>query len=470
MCNHRHVIVTTLAFAFGSSRITSAQDWVSAIKIAPPPSDGDRLKIAATSHGGLYFCGAFRDAVQLADHRLTSAGKRDVFLAKLDPDGNFLWATSGGSAHDEWPYHFSEGKGGSVVIIGNSELHYNLGTLRFGKCTIENGAADSFAACYAPDGKCLSLAGIRDCDANSAACGDAQGRITAAWVGADRGGCIPLNPGAPRSLCALRRNSIPVDEQGQSEYLGYGKDMRVTTVAAIGDSASFVAGSFVKQGQLGKRYWTQFNSRGTRDIFVAKITDRYETSWVRQAGAARIVPGELTENQAFAIDVDGNGNCYVAGIVQGHCKFGGLGTTANGESDGFLAKYRSDGTCVWVRQLGGPGQDLATRLVVDSDGDSTVLGWFEKEAQLGKSLLRAGSSKSLFLARYDSEGNCRWGVSADIVAPTGLQLDDYTLAVDPMGDVTVAGWFIDSARLGKFALTSTAETLFLARISQSRDP
>ena len=46
----------------------------------------------------------------------------------------------------------------------------------------------------------------------------------------------------------------------------------------------------------------------------------------------------------------------------------------------FLAKYRTDGTCIWAVRAGGDGTDVPKSIVVDQKGNVLIAGNFTSEA------------------------------------------------------------------------------------------
>ena len=71
----------------------------------------------AVDASGVYITGDFQGIVDFdpgtGTNNLTSAGGRDIFISKLDPSGNFLWAENTGSTSDD------EGQSIAVDVSGN---------------------------------------------------------------------------------------------------------------------------------------------------------------------------------------------------------------------------------------------------------------------------------------------------------------------------------------------------------------
>jgi len=70
---------------------------------AAPANDRFLNGIALDATGNIALAGAFRGTLSLggACSPLVSAGDQDMFVAKLDPDGDCLWAQAYGSDEDD---------------------------------------------------------------------------------------------------------------------------------------------------------------------------------------------------------------------------------------------------------------------------------------------------------------------------------------------------------------------------------
>jgi len=74
--------------------------WLWAKKAGGTSSDTGR-SIATDSEGNSYVIGTFYKTAAFGDTELTSSGSTDIFVAKLDSNGNWLWAKqAGGSSTD----------------------------------------------------------------------------------------------------------------------------------------------------------------------------------------------------------------------------------------------------------------------------------------------------------------------------------------------------------------------------------
>jgi len=118
-----------------------------------------------------------------------------------------------------------------------------------------------------------------------------------------------------------------------------------------------------------------------------------DTAWVR-----RYDGGEIDEDWASDMTVDGDGNIYVVGT----------GYAGNLSLDIILQKYDSAGALQWTAVHNGEedDEDSASALVVDGNGNIYVCGWSYQQynAGMGMITIKYGpDGDSLWLAAYDHD-------------------------------------------------------------------
>lgn len=123
--------------------------------------------------------------------------------------------------------------------------------------------------------------------------------------------------------------------------------------------------------------------------------------WFRDlpnAGIGEDMPGTMA--------VDKAGNIIVAGGFKGDFKPGKTTFSSAGGMDIFLAKYKSDGTHIWSKRIGGPGIDYATSIAVDSAGTIALTGFIAEGADIGGGAQLSG--RRIFVATFSADGNVVW--------------------------------------------------------------
>jgi len=170
------------------------------------------------------------------------------------------------------------------------------------------------------------------------------------------------------------------------------------------DSPTFTAGSsnLVRQSASGG------------DCFVMKFNSSGSLTWMNQGSYAA----------GTCLTFDSANNCYVGGALLGPAVFTGL-NPSNQITTNFLAKYTSTGTLLWVRG------DVTMGNCLDADKAQNLYtaGTFSNIAQFGSITLTNYSASTMFLAKYDTNGNALWAVQLPGFGNdriTGLTIDART--------------------------------------------
>jgi hypothetical protein len=150
--------------------------------------------------------------------------------------------------------------------------------------------------------------------------------------------------------------------------------------------------------------------------FVAKVDTDGNTLWAVPLSSFY---GLVTHGTP----ADDGGNLYVVGGFSGDAIFGNTKITlfTPGNGGGFLAKFNTEGNLLWATRAGGTGMSVA----LDGMGNVFVVGSFYGPSSWGTGLSQTNitsyqTSGSMYLARYDTDGNVIWVVSQDNVGSLGV--------------------------------------------------
>lgn len=155
-------------------------------------------------------------------------------------------------------------------------------------------------------------------------------------------------------------------------------------------------------------------------------------NWAVDAG------GSGNTDICWGIATDSQGNAYWAGSVSGTADFG-CGTLAPGTTiAGALAKYDSTGVCQWARGITvGFNDAWAYGIAIDAQDRIYITGSYDGNADFGNGItLNSLGGDDIFLARYDTDGNCLWARRA---GSSGSNDEARGVAVSDSGDVFITG-------------------------------
>lgn len=300
----------------------------------------------AVNGANVYIAGQFSGTARFGPTALTAAAGDDVFVAKLLDTGTaaaFVWAQQAGGAGDETATALAV-NGAGVYVTGR----FNSQTATFGRTALANAnpagtyqLADIFVAKLTDAGPAggftwaQQAGGAGPDSALGVAVNGPNVYIAGYFSGpsAAFGTSTLAGAGASNALVAKLTDDGPAGRFVWVQRVGGTGSDSATAVAVRGPSV-YIAGTFGSvQAVFGPTTLTNAGRAGSRDVFVAKLTDTGGGGgfdWAQQAGGA---------GDDFATSVAVNGAAvYVGGGAAPPTKFGPLVLAVPaGTQGGFLA-------------------------------------------------------------------------------------------------------------------------------------
>jgi len=369
-------------------KLDAAGDLVWAKSMGGTGDDRGR-DIAVDSSGNVYTTGFFSGSGDFdpgaGESILTLAGENDIFVSKLDTNGNLLWAASFGDIESD------EGRGIAVDASGNVYVTgYFDGTVDF----------DPGAGAFL-----VTSVGSRDIFVLKL---DTAGNFL--WV---------KTMGGPSYETA---RAITVDASGNIYLTGY-----------FNDTVDFDPGAGT----------VNLTSAGDLEAFVCKLDSDGDFLWAKAMGGA-----ELDYGRAIAVDGPGNvyTTGLFVGTADFDPGAGTAMLTSAGGYDIFVLKLDSDGTFVWANRFGAVNEDYGNGIAVNASDHVYLTGTFTDTVDFDPSMdvadLTSAGSYEIFLQKLDSNGGLIWATAM------GADLDDFgfDLALGTSGRVYITGYFRKTVR------------------------
>ena len=399
----------------------------------------DGGEVGVDANGNIYLSVANRGTIDFGGGPLTTKGDYDIAIAKLDPNGNYVWSRIYGDAG----YQIADiqvDASGNVVLAGP----FN-GSLNFGGSTL--------TAVLSTD---VYLAKI-----------DANGSHIFSEMFTGTGtnhtmSDVALNAAGTIAVTGLFAGTLD---------LGGGPLQAPATDAGQFASASFVA-SYSSSGQHlwskafpGSGYSVTIDPSGnvTAELNTSGAVVDFGTGTLingpalvsfSSTGAARWARG-FSDTVSGKLTTDASGRIAWHGDFLGTVGFGGPALTSAGGYDAFLAMYAADGTWLFSERYGDAAdQGVAFSTAITPSGDVVLFGSFKGSMDLGVGGTLQDSDSTttdLFVAQLPLHPVSWKQVNAGIWTACGLGADDiaYCWGSNPgtQGDGTVA----NSVRWPRFA-------------------
>ena len=456
----KYLILSLILFSLAGTLFLHAQEpsWIWAVG-AGGVSNDNGWATATDDQGNLYVTGTFRDTATFGNFTLESAGNYDIFVAKLDPDGNFLWVSQAGGTGADHSYDIvTSSSGNSIYIAGCFK-----GTSSFGNTTLISTDTlfwDGYVAKLNGNGGwlwakqvegngddvCISI----DLDYSAIhlhVSGNFQQNTTI-------GSTTLVNYGGSWDIFVAR-----IDQEGNWEWAAQAGGINYDVCQGIAvDNTSFIyiTGYFSGVANFGS---TSLDSGDFYAVYVAKLSYQGEWQWALMATGSANVEG-------YSIAVDSFYHPYVVGKFAETAEFGIHSISSNGNKDVFIARADPQGFWLWVDSAGGQLEDRIFDIAVDSNNFVYATGSFQNIAEFGNTTLTSSGLYDIFVIKLDRYGNWIWakragGTNSDI--PQGI-------AVDNNGNSFITGYSYDTLYFDSFTVPNLGDAdIFIARLGDETE-
>ena len=444
-----------LIFTFSCFQLLTAQNvsykW--ARNLGGPGNDQGK-SIAVDADGNIYTAGAYSLTADFdpgsGTSNLTSNGGWDIFISKLDADGNLVWAKGIGSSNSEFVNSICVDGAGNVYITGRF-----TGTVDFdpgvGTYNLTSAAGyDLFILKLNPMGNfawAKSIGGVSS-DQGYAVRADASGNI---YTLGHFAGTVDFDPGTATNNISSTSGSYDVfilklnnagnfvwakSFGGTSNDHGY--DIQLDQAGNIYSTGSFRNTADFDPG-AGVSNLSSVN--GAQDVFISKLDAAGNFVWAKGFGGTG-------DDVAYSLALDKMGNIFTSGEFSETANFnpnsGTSNLTAFGSADGFISKLNASGNFLWAKKIGGTSFDRARSIVADAVGNVYITGEYRGTADFdpgsGTSNFTSLGHYDMFIVQLNSLGNYIWAQSY------GRNLEDKGAAIhmDKSGNVYATGHFMVS--------------------------
>jgi len=395
------------------SKLDASGNFLWAKKIGGTGTEiGWRIALDASSN--VVVSGYFRNTVDFDPgsgtvNLVSSGGFADIFVLKLDTNGNFIWVKQfGASSVDDDAIGLYIDNLSNVYITG-----YFNGTVDFDPGVgISNltptGSSDIYILKLDASGSFVwaKKMGGTLVDQGRGIYVDGLGNVFT--VGVFRG-TADVDPGASTiNLTSAGSDDIFISKLDASGNFNWAKSIGSTGIDfaySISVDASgniFISGHFNGTVDFDPGVGiSNLTSAGGDDIFVCKLDATGNYSWAKRMGSA-------STDIAYASIVDASGNFQMTGIFSGTVDFDPGATTTNftsaGLTDIFVCTLDASGNFLRAKTIGGIGNDAGKSIAVSSSGSSYISGDYSGTVDFDPSAstfnLSSGGGKDIFVMKF----------------------------------------------------------------------
>lgn len=414
-------------------------------------NDVEGSSLSKDGDGNLIIGGSYSGTADLdpgpAVSNFTALGYEDVFIQKLDSNGNFLWAKSihgsslsfGESTVDDF---------GNIYLTGSYRysIDFDPGP-NVHTVSTTGGNAESYILKLDPHGDFLWVRTTAGSDwvYGEALAIDQDQNVVA--VGNYKG-TTDFDPG-PGSLTF---SNLSPDEDAYIWKLDSLGNLIWAKEFGHGDN-SFPRG--IEVDEFGNilitgTHWGIVDldpgtpnlpsaHQGSRDVFLLKLNPSGDLNWARVFGSSSV-------EETIGLATDSSGSIYMAGEFRGTVDFdpgpGIYNLTSGGDNDIYTIKLDSGGNFAWGTSMGDVSYDLAYGIFANRSGYVVTVGNVTQTVDLDPgpgNYSFTASNRDIFIQVLDHNGDFVW--ARGLHCP-GLGLDKGKAGlITEEGDIVFTGGF-----------------------------
>jgi len=445
-------LILLISFTFWSTfgqNITL--DWAKSIG---GHEDDRGASLAIDSEGNTYITGNFEGIADFdpnaGEFFLTSNGQDDIYVQKLDMNGNLEWAVSMGSEGDL--------DRGESIVVDNDENIFITGSFQG---TVDFDPSDASFPLTSNGGSDIFILKL-DSEANFiwAISIGGDGYEYSRFITVDELGAIYLtgsinsfsidfNPGedihtlsmSDGAVFILKLNSRGdfiwaknMGGMGSAYYFTWGKaicldeQQNVYTTGVFGGTSDFDPSDNVHN----------LTSKGDNDVFILKLDAAGNFIWANSIGAD-------DDDRGNFIKMDNSNNLYICGSFRYTVDFDPSPSvfelTSEGGSDIFILKLDPQSNFIWAKNMGS----WASSLDIDAHNYIYLTGSFSNTTDFNPNAgifnLTSIGSTDIFVEKLSPTGNFIWAIQ---MGGTSYDVGN-SIKVNSLGEVYIAGTFYGTA-------------------------
>lgn len=371
----------------------------------------------------------------------------DIFITKMDPNGNFIWAKSFGGNFDDAAISVAVDDSGNVVVGGYF----------FGACDFNPGAGvnsltstsntnDAFIAKYDSSGNFKWVRRIGNSGANESVKNIVINANNEIFFCGELSGTIDFDfTTATANVASTGGTDVYVAKYTPAGYYVWANKAGGTGAELMNDLELAPNGDLLFTGSFNgtadfdpTAATNNLISAGPANAFVCRWNSSGALVWAKSVAGFDACVGT-------SVGVDNSNNVYVGGNFVGTADFDPAAATAYltsaGSTDQFIWKLSSAGVYLFAKSIGGNLGDNISAMHVNGAGFITTVGGFsgtiDFDPNAGVNNLISAGSGDVFIARYNANGVYVWAYRIGDVNFDGAR----QIAVDASGFIYTVGRF-----------------------------
>jgi len=423
--------------------------------------------LAIDASGNVYLGGFFNGDLDFGGGSLASSSMNNIFIAKLDVDGNHVWSKSFVSGlSGQYCYDVCVDAGAYMYITGEM-----FGTVDFGGGPLtSSGSSDVFIAKFDTDGHHVWSENYGTLYSQTANCISVSDSINVCIFGENYG--VVDFGGGPITSPEIKGLFIAMfDSSGTHLWSeGYGDSLYMFTGdLTTGPSGEvIVTGSFEGTIDFGGGSLVS-GPGGGNSIFLAKFDSAGAHVW------SYTYPS-TSYNSGRGLTTYSNGDVALTGLFSGNMDFGGGWLNGAGENDVFLCRFTPDGNHLFSERFGDGYSQAGHRVAVDDGGNVLMTGRFVGSIDLGGGIVYNIGGDDVFLGKFDSGGDYLWSITFGNMMVAGIEdtpasvITEFSVFPNPFNPETTISYAINKSGIVSICIFDVTGRMVRLVIDEQKAP
>ena len=396
---------------------------------------------------------------------LQSAGVADIFVSKIDTDGDLLWAKRIGGPGLDIAYGNTTDAVGNIYLTGSfaGMADFDPGAAVYNLTSF--GVRDIFIVKLDALGNLIWARQMKGNSGGSLGVTEAVGYSVAVdvagnvfTVGVFNGGTVDFDPGnAVYNIGSVSNPAIGYDDIFISKLDANGNFVAANKIGSPGFSEitnaivldpagnAYLAGSFHDTVDFDPGIGVNELTALRADNFICKLDANCNFIWVKH------LKGNNEFASTCALTLDAAGNIITTGLFYSAVDFDPGPATYTLDCNGghiFILKLNPSGDFIWAKQVGNDPStsNFVSSVTIDPQGNLYTTGSFQQTVDFdpgqGTYNLTSSFSQDIFVLKLTPMGNFVW--AKKIGGGSSFEISN-GIAVDAASNVYTTGYFTGTA-------------------------
>lgn len=411
--------------------------------------------IAIENNEFIYITGTFYGSVDLDPSEnefiLNSTEWEDIFIAKYDTAGNFIWAKALNGLQGDYVGDIEVDNNGHFYITGGFYGDLDFDPSENEAIVTTSGGQYIYIAKYDSDGNYIWAKTMQGDGFNCQGFDLSLDSELNIVITGRFSNSVDFDPSASEYILTANSGSIhffiaKYTNNGNLMWAfsgGSSQNTEGTSLAIDSNDNIFLTGVFYGAVDFDPSANSSYLSATHYDIFLAKYNADGEYQWAKKIG------GNGWYSRAYKVLVDSLQNIILTGYFEGGLNFDPSGSNfmlSASQSDGFLAKYSNNGNFQWAFKFGSFEYDWGVSIANGLNGNIILAGSFKHtiyvDSPNNNNTISSGTQAlNSFLGSYSSTGNYQWANRIGGFTNNGLDQRARNVATDNNNNVIITGSF-----------------------------